>query len=153
MNRDQVTTQKINSPKINPQRAYLKLLKLDKDQAKQAQLEARESNVYIFMPTNDLEVTAIAIAREGNAGWKGCLYNLSYVDHYLGNTCFIFATEPEKNQRQQWLLVNYHGHTKSKYWIVFGVKLLAEVYYAWAKAIRLPNPEFDPQKMKARFFE
>ena len=146
MNRNPVATRK-----INPQRSHLKLLKLDREQATQAQLEARESNVYIFMPRNNLEVTAIAIAREGNAGWKGSLYSLSYVDRYLGNTCFIFATEPEKNQQQQWLLVNCDNTTGSKYWIILGVKLLSEVYYAWAKVMRLPNPHFDPLKMKNRF--
>ncbi len=146
MNRNPVAPQKINS-----QRPYLKLLKLDKEQATQAQLEAKESNAYIFMPKNDLEATAIAIARKGNAGWKGSLYNLSYVDSYLDNTCFIFATEPEQYQRQQWLLVNCDSNTGSKYWIILGVKLIPDVYYAWAKVMRLPNPQFDLQKMENRF--
>ncbi len=127
----------------------LKLIRLERDIAKekQAHAKAEKSVAYIFMPKNDLEETAIAVAIEGNTAWKDSLYSLDYVDRYLEHTCFIFATRPKGSKDQQWLLVNLDGKSGSSYWIALGEKQLSEVYYAWAKVVQKTNAHFDPQCM------
>lgn len=141
MARNELTTKK-----INPYVSRLKFLRLEREKTRQAQIKRRKS-IYIFTPRNNLEMTALTIAREGNTGWKKSLYSLNYVDRYREHICFIFATEPAGSKEQQWLLVNFDSRTEAKYWIVLGEHLLSEVYYAWAKVVRLSNPQFDPQRM------
>lgn len=126
----------------------LKLVTLERNKIKEALLKAKESKAYIFTPENDLEEAAIAVAVEGPAGWKDSLYSLNYFDRYLEHTCFIFATQPPENQEQEWLLVNFDGRTGTKYWIALGEKVLSEVYYAWAKVVQKPDPQFDLERMK-----
>ncbi len=126
----------------------LKLFKLEREKVKQIRIKAKAANVYVFAPESDLEVAAIALATEGDIGWKGSLYSLDYFDCHLEHTCFIFATEPEERGVQQWLLVNFDTRADARYWIVLGNKLLSEVYYAWANIVKAPHPYFDIQKMK-----
>lgn len=127
----------------------LKLIRLEINvvKEKQAQVEAEKAYPHIFIPSNDLEKVAIAIATEGAFGWKDALYSLDYVDRHLEHTCFIFATRPEGSKDQQWLLVNLDGKSGSSYWIALGEKQLSEVYYAWAKVVQKTNAHFDPDCM------
>ena len=134
--------------KTNPHlKSSLKLLRLEKDKVKEAEVRASLSHHHIFIPSNDLEIAAIAIATEGVSGWKGSLYSLDYYDRYLENTCFILATEPKIEKDNNWLLVAFNSKDNSKYWIALGEKNLSEVYYAWAKVVQLSNPQFDSQRM------
>ncbi len=133
--------------KINPYISRLKFLRLEREKTRQAQIKRRES-IHIFTPRNNLEMTALTIASEGNTGWKKSLYSLNYVDRYREHICFIFATEPAGSKEQQWLLVNFDSRTEAKYWIVLGEHLLSEVYYAWAKVAQKSHAQFDLQKMK-----
>lgn len=133
--------------KINHRLPRLKLFRLEREKVKQMRMKSKAADIHIFTPESDLEVAAIALATEGDIGWKGSLYSLEYFDCHLEHTCFIFATEPEESI-QQWLLVNFDTRADAKYWIVLGNKLLSEVYYAWAKVVKAPHPYFDVQKMK-----
>lgn len=125
----------------------LKLMRLEKDKIRQAEIQARKYEYHVFAPKNKLEAAAIAIATEGKSGWKGSLYSLDYYDRYLEHTCFIFATQPKEKNNDCWLLVTFDNHDNSKYWIALGERLLSEVYYSWATVIEVPNPQFDPQRM------
>lgn len=133
--------------KINHRLPRLKLFRRERETVKQMRMKSKAADIHIFAPQGDLEVAAIALATEGEIGWKGSLYSLEYFDCHLEHTCFIFATEPEESI-QQWLLVNFDTKADAKYWIVLGNKLLSEVYYAWAKIVKAPHPYFDVQKMK-----
>lgn len=126
----------------------LKLMRLEREKVRHAHIQANKSNIYIFTPKNDLEVAAIAIATEGDAGWKGSLFSLNYFDRYLEHTCFIFATQHQESTNQQWLLVNFDSRADAKYWIALGQKLLSDVYYSWARVVRKPNPQFNLQHLK-----
>jgi hypothetical protein len=128
-----------------PLSQHLKRLTLERE--KQTQVYKENSGIYIFSPQTELEETAIAIATEGEFGWKEDLYSLDYSDRYLDHTCFIFATRSEGSKDQQWLLVNLDGRSGSKYWIALGERELSEVYYAWAKVVQKNNSHFDPQCM------
>jgi hypothetical protein len=134
--------------KINHRQPRLKLFRLEREKIKQIRIKPKVANAYIFTPESDLEVAAIALATEGDIGWKGSLYSLDYFDCYQEHTCFIFAIEPKENNIQQWLLVNFDTRADARYWIVLGNQLLAEVYYDWAKVVGDPHPYFDLQKMK-----
>jgi len=122
----------------------LKLLILEKDKAVQNREKARIADIYIFAPQNELEVAAIALAQAGDIGWKGSLYSLDYCDSYQDHTCYIFATRPAEAREQEWLLVSVDRRNEAKYWVTLGQKLLPEVYYAWAKVVGIPHPQFDP---------
>lgn len=139
-----------NEPTVKNNRRLprLKLFRLEKEKIKQVQVKTKTDRVHVFTPESDLEVAAIAIATEGNIGWKGSLYSLDYFDCYQENTCFIFATVPRESRFQEWLLVNFDTRADAKYWIVLGNKLLVEVYYAWANVVGYPHPYFDLEKMK-----
>jgi hypothetical protein len=125
----------------------IKLMKLEKEEVRKAEVQARELAHYIFTPKNELETVAIAIAMEGKSGWKGSLHSLDYYDRYLEHTCFIFATQPKAKNEDSWLLVTFDSSDSNKYWIALGERLLSEVYYSWAKVVQLPNPQFDLQRM------
>jgi hypothetical protein len=143
-----MNTSGLTTKKINHRLPRLKLIRLEREKVKQVRMKSKAADVYIFTPETDLEVAAIALATEGEIGWKGSLYSLEYFDCHLEHTCFIFATEPKETSIQQWLLVNFDTRADAKYWIVLGNKLLSEVYYAWAKIVKAPHPYFDLQKMK-----
>jgi hypothetical protein len=130
-----------------PDVLHLKFIKSEQEKVEQAQLEARRSNNYIFTPENDLEAAAIVLATKNENGWKGSLYSLEYFDRYLEETCFIFATKPEGSKHQEWLLLSFNHRTTAKYWIALGEKSLAEVYYAWARMEKKPDPSFDLEQM------
>jgi hypothetical protein len=125
----------------------LKQVILEREKQKQAQVQQKASGIYIFSPKTDLEEAAIAIATQGELGWKEALYSLDYTDRHLEHTCFIFATRPEGSKEEQWLLVNLDGRSGSKYWIALGEKQLSDVYYAWAKVVQKTAAHFDPQCM------
>jgi len=133
---------------INTHLRYsLKLLRLEKDKVKEAEIRAKRSQHHIFIPRNELEAAAIAIATEGSSGWKGSLYSLDYYDRYLEHTCFILATEPKDEKSNNWLLVAFNNRDNTKYWIALGEKRLSEVYYAWARVVQVSSPQFDSQRM------
>lgn len=127
----------------------LKLMTVEREKVREALLKAKDTKTFVFTPKSDIEEAAIALATEGQAGWSDSLYSLNYFDRYLEHTCFIFATQPEDNPEQQWLLVNFDAKSGHKYWIALGEKLLPEVYYAWAKVVQKPDPQFDPDRMKS----
>ena len=126
----------------------LKLIMLERDKTRRAEILAGESSHYIFTPKNAIETAAIALAIEGEAGWKGSLYSLDYFDRHLEHICFIFATQPKEKSNCSWLLVAFNSNDRSKYWIALGKKLLPEVYYAWAKVVQNNKPRFDFQRME-----
>ncbi len=134
---------------VDHSRLYLKLGGVARDIAEEAQTQARESGYYIFTPKNELESAAIAMATEGKSGWKGSLQSLDYYDRYLNDTCFIFTTQPqaETEKDDNWLLVTFDSIDRTRYWINLEEKFLSEVYAAWAKVVKIPNPQFDPQRM------
>ncbi len=125
----------------------LKLMRLKKEETRKAEIQAKKTECYIFTPKNELEAAAIAIATEGQSGWKGSLYSLDYYDRYLEHTCFIFATQPKSKNDDDWLLIAFDSNDSSKYWIALGERILSDVYYSWAKVVEVPNPQFDPQRM------
>jgi hypothetical protein len=129
----------------------LKLLRLESEKAQQNRVE--KSHAHIFIPNNDLEVVAIAIATEGENGWKGSLYGLEYFDHYREHNCFIFATKPQESRNQQYLLVNFDSRLEVKYWIAPGETPLKDIYYTWAKIVRKPNPKFESNRMRTSQWE
>jgi len=142
-----LSSSKLMTDSNDPAILRLKLLRLQRDKVKQAQIQARRSNAYIFTPKNDLEVAAIALAIQNENGWRGSLYSLDYFDRYLEDICFIFATKPEGSKNQEWLLVSFNYRTTAKYWIALGEKSLADVYYAWVRVVKKPDPSFDPERM------
>jgi len=129
----------------------LKLMRLESEKAQQNRVE--KSNAYIFIPNNDLEVVSIAIATEGENGWKGSLYGLEYFDYYREHNCFIFATKPRESKKQEYLLMNFDSRLDVKYWIAPGETPLRDIYYTWAKIVRKPNPKFDPFRITSNQWE
>jgi len=129
----------------------LKLLRLESEKAQQNRVE--KSSAHIFLPNNDLEVVAIAIATEGENGWKGSLYGLEYFDYYREHNCFIFATKPQESRNQQYLLVSFDSRLDVKYWIAPGETSLRDIYYTWAKIVRKPNPKFESNRMRTSQWE
>lgn len=123
--------------------SHLRLVNFQRDELKLTRTQTREAETYIFVPKNDLEALAIALAQEGIAGWKGSLYSLNYYDCYLEHTCFIFATRGEYDQDQEWLLVAFNNLDRTKYWIKFGNRPLSEVYFAWAKVVNKTHCQFN----------
>lgn len=104
------------------------------------QMRLEREKTFIFTPKNDLEARAIAIATNGEDGWKGSLYSLDYTDTYKEHICFIFATQPKENNTQQWVLVSNDNINNVKYWAALGKMPLQDIYYAWAKTVQKPLP-------------
>ena len=126
----------------------LKLVRLRRNKAKEAEIRAKRAECYIFTPKNELEEAAIILATGGRSGWKGSLYSLDYYDLYLEHTCFIFSTKPKEKEENSWLLVAFDSSDDTKYWINLGEKQLVEIYYAWARVVGINNPQFNSQWMR-----
>lgn len=103
------------------------------------------AEIFIFTPQNDLEKGAIALATEGDRGWKGSLYSLDYFDTAKNQNavCLIFATKPKDAQEQEWLLVQIDLKKNCLSWSV-QPKNLKQVYYLWAEKIGIKEPNFKP---------
>jgi len=103
------------------------------------------AEVFIFTLQNDLEKAAIALATEGDRGWKGSLYSLDYFDtaKKQNAVCLIFATKPKDAQEQEWLLVQIDRKKNCLSWSV-QPKTLEQVYYLWAEKIGIKEPNFKP---------
>jgi serine/threonine-protein kinase len=102
-----------------------------------------KKEIHIFTPENELEEMAIELTTEGEYGWKGSLYRLTYVEKYQDKIGLIFATKPEDSEQQDWLLVQIDEKSNERSWSVHD-GTLEQVYYIMAEEIDIPEPNYNP---------
>jgi len=103
------------------------------------------SKPFIFTPKDEIEACAIELATTGEYGWRGSLYSLNYFDitRDRKHLCFIFATQPESSEQQEWLFFRFDRIQNSTCWSVHPTTL-NQVCYLWAEEIEVPEPNLNP---------